>query len=177
MEVKNIITGILPFKGNRGSAVTGAVIFLETGTGKKRIAFQRTGESGKVTFAHLDKGIYRILLRIPPQAGKLAAHEYNAGDVQVSYHSEKKMLLFRNAAGNFSIRFSKIRNLSDTVITPMYELVEDRRETHILTGKMEVAHKYGSVTLALAAHTQQKFQKITSRYKDDAGVSVITKIQ
>jgi hypothetical protein len=174
MEIKNIISGILPFRGNRGSKVTGAGIFLETGTGKKRIAFQRTGESGKVTFAHLDKGIYRILLRIPPQAGKFAAQEYNPGDIQVSYHSEKKMILFRDTAGYFSIRFSKIKNLSDAGITPMYELMEDRREIRILTGKMEVAHKYGSLTLELAAHTQQKFQKITNRYKDDAGVSVIT---
>jgi hypothetical protein len=175
MEVKNIITGFLPFRGNRGVLVSGAGIFLETGTGKKRIAFQRTGESGKVTFAHLDKGMYRILLRIPPQAGKLMVKEEKTGDIQVSYHSEKKMLLFLDAAGYFSIRFSKLRNLSDSGITPMYELVENRRKIRILIGKVEVEHKSGSITLELAAHTQQKFQKITHKYKDDAGVSVITK--
>jgi hypothetical protein len=173
MEVKNIISGILPFRGKRGVAVTGAGVYLETGTGKIRIAFQRTGESGKVTFAHLDKGIYRILLKVPPQVGKLAVQEYNSGDFQVSYHSEKKMLLFRDAAGYFSIRFSNMKKLSDAGITPMYEMVEDRGKIQILTGKLEVVHNYGSISLELAAHTQQKFQKITTRYKDDAGVSVI----
>jgi hypothetical protein len=39
MEVRNIISGILPFRRNKGEAVKGAGIYLETGTGKKRIAF------------------------------------------------------------------------------------------------------------------------------------------
>jgi hypothetical protein len=175
MEVKNIITGLLPFRRNRGELISGAGIYLETGIGKKRIAFQRTGESGKVTFAHLDKGMYRILLSIPTQAGKLTVKEERTGDIQMSYHREKKMLLFRDTAGYFSVRFSNLKNLSDSGITPMYELVEHRRKTRILTGKVEVEHKFGSITLELAAHSQQKFQKKTNKYKDDAGVSVITK--
>jgi hypothetical protein len=126
-----------------------------------------------VTFAHIDKGIYRILLKIPRQAGKLLVHEDKPGDIQVSYHSEKKILLFREASGYFSVRFSNIRNLSDSGITPMCELVEGRQKIRILTGKFEVAHNYGNITLELAAHTQKKFQKISNKYKDDAGVSVI----
>ena len=175
MKVTNMILGILPFGGNRGERVSEARVYLETSSDQKRIAFQKTGESGKVTFAHLDKGVYKILLDIPRQTGKLEVREAWYGDMQVGYHSAKKMFLFQEITGYFSVRFSKIENLANSNITPMYEVEESRRNGRILIGKFEVDHKYGNLTLELSAHTQKKFQKLTNRYKDDAGMSVITK--
>lgn len=174
MKGKSIVASIIPFMGNRGEKVSGARVFLETGTNSKKIAFQRTGESGKITFAHLDKGVYKILLDIPRQTGKLEAKEAWYGDFQVGYHSEKKLFLFQEDSGYFSIRFSKLSNLANTNITPMYELEESQRKGRILIGKIEVIHKFGSFTMELTAHSKQKFEKLTIKYKDDAGMSVIS---
>lgn len=174
MKGKSIVASINPFRGNRGEKVSGARVFLETASNSKRIAFQRTGESGKVTFSHLDKGVYKILLDIPRQTGKLEAKEAWYGDFQVGYHSEKKLFLFQEENGYFSIRFSKIENLANANVTPMYELEESLRRGRILIGKIEVVHKYGSFTMELSAHAQKNFEKLANKYKDDAGMSVIT---
>lgn len=175
MKGKSIIASVLPFGGSRGERVSGARVYLVTGTDLKRIAFQKTGESGKVTFAHLDKGIYRILLDIPGQTGKLEAKEAWYGDFQVGYHSKKKLFLFQEQTGYFAVRFSKLENLADSNITPMYELEESRRKGRIMIGKIEIVHKFGGFTMELSAYSQKKFQKLTTKYKDDAGMSVITK--
>ena len=175
MKGNSIITSILPFGGSRGERVSDARVYLESGSGHKRIAFQRTGESGKITFAHLDKGMYRILLDIPRQTGKLEARETWYGDIQVGYHSKKKIFLFQDATGYFSVRFTKLDNLADSNITPMYELEECRKKGRVMIGKIEVVHKSGGFTMELSAHSHQKFLKLTSKYKDDAGMSVITK--
>lgn len=175
MENKNIISGMLLFGGKPGSKVPGAIVYLDTGTDHEPVAFQRTGESGKVTFAHLDKGVYRILLDIPQQKGKLEAKEAWMGDIKVGYHSEKKLYLFQEEAGFFSVRYSKLHNLANKNITPMYEVDNIWQKSRIVIGKLEVEHKYGSVTLQLAAHTQIKFHKLTDKYKTDAGMSVIRK--
>lgn len=174
MKVKSIVATILSFGGSRGENVSDARIYLETGT-QKRVAFQRTGESGKVTFANLDKGVYRILFDIPRQTGKLEAKEAWYGDIQVGYHNKKKLFLFQELSGYFSVRFSRLDNIADSNITPMYELEESRKKGRILIGKIEVVHKYGCIAMQLTAYSQQKFLKLTEKYKDDAGMSVITK--
>ncbi len=175
MDNKNIISGMLLFGGKPGSKVAGAIVYLDAGAEHEPVAFQKTGESGKVTFAHLDKGVYRILLDIPQQKGKLEAKEAWMGDIKVGYHSEKKLYLFQEEAGFFSVRYSNLHNLANKNITPMYEIDNIWQKSRIVIGKLEVEHKFGSVTLQLAAHTQIKFHKLTDKYKTDAEMSVIRK--
>lgn len=175
MEQKTIIAGMFLFSGKKGVQVSGAKVYLQSGPDSKPIAFQKTGEAGKVTFAYLDKGVYRILLDIPRQKGKLEAKEPWNGDIQVAYHGEKKLYLFHEPSGFFSIRFSKLSHLNHSNVTPMYELDESSRKNRIVIAKFEVEQKYGSLTLALAAHTQYKFHKLTNKYREDAEMSVIRK--
>ncbi len=175
--MKNIngISLMMLFGSSKGSSVEGAGIYLETGTEQKLVAFQKTGESGKATFAYLDKGVYRILLDIPRQTGKLEVKEVWSGDIQVGYHSEKKWYMFQELSGYFLVRFTRLSNLANSNITPMYELDENQRRGRIIIGKLEVEKKFGSLTLELLAHTQKKFFKLTDKYKNDAGMSVIRK--
>jgi hypothetical protein len=175
MKSKNIIMGMLLFGSKPGTKVEGAIVYLDTGADHEPVAFQRTGESGKVTFAHLDKGVYRILLDIPQQKGKLEAKEAWLGDIKVGYHSEKKLYLFQEESGFFSVRYTKLHNLANKNITPMYEVDTIWQKNRIVIGKLEVDQKFGSVTLQLAAHSQYKFHKLTEKYKNDAGMSVVRK--
>lgn len=175
MRKNGSIIGLLTFGSPRSSRVRGAQIFLEAIADHEKLAFQKTGESGKATIAHLDKGIYALYLALPQQAGKMEAKEIMPDDVQVGYHSEKKLLLFQNASGYFSVRFTKLSNLLNSNMTPMYEPDENFRSNRILIGKLEVIHKYGALTLEVTAHTQRKFMKLTNKYKDDIEMSVIKK--
>ena len=175
MEGRNSIIAMLFFGGNRGTKVQGANVYLESGANHQPVAFQQTGESGKITFAHLDKGVYRILLDIPPQKGKLAAMEPWQGEIKVGYHSEKKMYLVQEDTGFFSVRYKNLNNLANKNVTPMYEVVTSLRESRVVIGKFEVDQKFGSISLTLAAHSQNKFHKLTEKYKNEAGMSVIRK--
>ncbi len=175
MENNNTITVLALFGGNKGERVAGAGVYLDKGNADQLVAFQQTGESGKVTFSHLNKGIYTIILDIPRQTGKLEVKETWKGEMQVGYHSEKKLYLFREATGYFSIRFSSLKNLANENITPMYEVVQSRRINGMVAGKIEVAHKTGSLTLELAAYSLKNFNKLIEKYKLDAGMSVIRK--
>ncbi len=175
MENKNTIIVLSLFGGNKGERVAGAGVYLEKAGNQQLVAYQETGESGKVTFAHLDKGIYTIILDMPQQTGKLEVKEPWTGEMQVGYHSDKKIYLFREATGYFSIRFSSFKNVSSENITPMYEVIQTRRINGMIVGKLEVAHKTGSLTLELAAYSLKNFNKLIEKYKFDAGMSVIRK--
>jgi hypothetical protein len=175
MKRKEIFIGMLLFNSKRGERVSGAKVYLETSSEQKAVAFQKTGDSGRVTFAFLDKGVYQILLDIPRQKGKLEAKEAWQGDMKVGYHGKKKMYLLQENSGYFSVRYTSLKNLAGSNITPMYELDESRMKGRIVIAKLEVEHKYGSVTLELSAHSQYKFHKLTDKYKNDAEMSVVRK--
>ncbi|HZH73075.1 MAG TPA: hypothetical protein VFD91_11330 [Mariniphaga sp.] len=175
MSKNRSIIGLLTFGIPRSNHVASAQVILEAIADQERIAFQKTGESGKVTFAHLDKGIYKLVIELPQQAGKMEVKETLPDAVQVGYHSGKKLLLFQNSSGYFSIRFTKISNLLNNNLTPMYEPDLNFRNNRILIGKLEVIHKFGSIALEISAHTQRKFIKLAKKYKEDAEMSVIHK--
>ncbi len=159
--------------GHPGEHVRNAVVYLETEAGNLPVAFQKTGKSGGITFAHLDKGVYKLVMVLPQQAGKYA-RDYNEvqADIQVAYHSDKKIYFFQEAEGYFTIRFSGIKNLTDSNVTPMYE-IQEKANNRIITGKFEVDGKYGSVTMKISALKQKSFQKLVNKYKHDAEMAVI----
>jgi hypothetical protein len=175
MKKINTITVLSLFSGNKGNRVEGAGVYLEKGNTGQLAAYQFTGESGKVTFSHLDKGVYNIIFDIPRQTGKLEVKETWKGEMQVGYHNEKKLYLFREATGYFSIRFSGLKNLANDNITPMYEMIQTQRINGMIAGKIEVVHKSGSLTMELAAYSLKNFHKLIEKYKNDAGMSVIRK--
>ncbi len=175
MENKNIFVGFTLFGSSKGEHVSGAGIYLETGTDQELVVFQKTGGSGKVTLAHLDKGTYNILLDTPRQKGKLEVKDEWIGDMQVGYHSDKSLFLFQEATGYFSVKFTKLHNLANSNITPMYERDNRQHISRILIGKLEVDRKYGSLTLELNALSQKQFIKLTDKYQNDTGMSIIRK--
>jgi hypothetical protein len=179
MENKKVVTSLFLFGllgSSRGEPVSEAGVYLETEPECNLVAFQETGESGSVTFAHLDKGVYKIYIDIPRQTGKLEVKETIMEDnLQVGYHSEKKLYFFHELQGYFTVRFSGLSKLANSNITPMHELETNKGKARIVIGKLEVDQKYGSLTLKLAAHTQKKFHKLIDKYANDAGMAVIRK--
>lgn len=158
-----------------GSPVQGAVVYLETESGNVPVAFQVTGKSGGVTFAFLDKGIYRLVVSLPQQKDKFAREQNDLPeDFQIAYHSRKKIYFIPEPQGLFIIQFSEIKNTNDSRITPMHEPAKEDNN-RIVIGKFEVDRKYGRVTLQIAAKKAKSFQKLISTYRHDADMSIIRK--
>lgn len=178
METRNNKSGILIFglfSISPGSPVKGARVYLETEPGKKLIAFQQTGESGSITFAHLDKDVYKIYMEIPRQKGNLEDKEISAAaNFQVGWHSKKKVLLFQNPQGNFRVKFSDLEKLDETSITPMHETESSETIARIAICKLNVTKNFGKATLKLSALSASRFQKQIKKYEHDAGMAIIS---
>lgn len=165
---------LLPFTNTYwGEPVKEAVVYLETEKGNVPLAFQITGKAGGVTFAYLDKGVYKIVVALPQQKDKLAREENDIQeDFQVAYHNVKKIFFIQEPQGLFTIRFSESKHLAESGVTPMHEL--SQKDNHrMVIGKFEVDGKFGSVSLKIAALKAKSFQKRIEKYKHDAAMSII----
>jgi hypothetical protein len=156
-----------------GEPVEDAVVYLETEKGNVPLAFQVTGKSGGVTFAHLDKRVYKIIVSLPPQKDKLARQPNDIQEnFQVAFHRRKKIFFIQENQGLFTLRFSGVCNLAGSNITPMHEIVPGN-DQRIVIGKFEVDGKFGSVTMKISALKAKKFEKLVEKYKHDTEMSVI----
>lgn len=163
------------FSSTPGTPVSGVQFHLETEPGKKLIAFQQTGESGSVTFAHIDKGVYKIYLEIPKLKGNSESNEVSpAVHFKVGYHSKKMILFFQNPTGNYMLKFLEAEKLAESNITPMHETESAEMNTRIAIGKIEVTEKYGKVSMKLSALSEKSFQKQIKKYEHDAGMALIS---
>ena len=98
-------------------------------------------------------------------------------ELQVGYHSEKHEYYLQEDEGCFVLSFSKLKKLSDSEITPLYNQVERDRKTRFLVGKFEVTGNNGSFTLGISAFTPKNFEKRVGKVKHDAAMSTIRNIR
>lgn len=161
------------FGGKPGKPVQEAAVFLEPENGDVPVAFQLTGKAGSVTFAHLDKGKYRIVMTLPQQEGKLANERLNLpGDFQFGYHNAKRKYFIREYKGFFMIRYSGIKNLSGSNIFPTFN-TDEKKPNRVVTAHFEVESKFGALTMEILALSEKKFRKLINNYKNDLKMTAI----
>ena len=75
-----------------GKPAKNTEVYLEKG--RQLIAYQITGEKGKIDFQHLDPGSYRISVILPQQDGKYIKEKPKTSHVNKSHlQSQKENLL------------------------------------------------------------------------------------
>lgn len=155
--------------------VSDAEIYIEKVKDGEQIAFRKTGNGGAVTFNQLDKGSYNIIVVLPAQKGKLAHGRKKMNlDLNVGYHSDKKLYFINEMQGNFVISFSGIKKIANSDITPMYEVIKNRKDDpRIVVGKFEVDGKSGSFTIKIEALSDKGFKKSVEKYRDDTSMATI----
>jgi hypothetical protein len=159
--------------GKPGKPVQNAIIYIEPEDSDIPVAFQKTGKAGGATFAHLNKGVYRIIMALPPQKGKRANEsDDKPNDVQVGYHKNKQIYFVREPGGFFTIRFSNLKKLYDENITPLYE-TDKNDPGRLVVGKFELDGKYGSATMKVSALTENSFENLIEHYEEDVQMVII----
>lgn len=158
-----------------GKPVSNAEVYIEKVKGSEQIAFQRTGDSGTLTFNQLDKDKYNIVVVFPEQKGKLAHGKKKMNlNLKVGYHSEKKMYFINEDEGNFIITFSSVKKIAEDNISPMFEVIKNRKELpKVLIGKFEVDGKSGTFKMKIEAFSDKEFKKVVDKYKDDTSMAII----
>jgi len=171
ISIKNPLSFFLP--GKPGRPVQETAVFLEPENNDVPVAFQLTGKSGSVTFAHLDKEKYKLVMTLPHQSGKLANERLNLpGDFQFGYHNAKKKYFIREFNGFFMIRYSNLKNLSGSNIIPTFK-IDEKNPNRMVTAHFEVENKFGAITMEILALSEKRFRKSISKYKNDAKMTVI----
>ncbi len=154
-----------------GEPVPGAEIYVEQ-TNNEPIAFQRTGNDGTITFAHLDKGIYVIYAVLPKQTGKLVRdREKIKCDLQAGYHSEKKVYYLQEPQGFFNLSFEDLKKVKR--IEPQYERQAGRGNPRIFIGEFEIENDGGQITLKTEALTPKEFEKSVEKARHDVALNAI----
>ena len=98
-----------------GKPAENTKVYLEKGG--QLIAFQVTGEKGKVSFKHLDEGSYKLLLVFPQQEGKYIKEKPRHKTMsKATYNTRRKTYYYQGAEGFFAIKFRDISKNKKTKI-------------------------------------------------------------
>jgi len=170
------VLGIIGFLFNPGTPVADVEIYIEKDGENKPVAYQKTGDNGKVTFANLGSGLYRISVVLPQQSGKWmrGSNRVNCA-LQVGYHNDKKTYYLHEQEGFFILSYSKLRRLENNNITPVYRQDFNHGNKQLEIGKFESKGNNGSISLSIRAQKPGKFKKLVEKVKDDVGMTIIRK--
>lgn len=153
-------------------------VYLEKGAQKELIAFQLTGEKGKVSFHHLDAASYRLLLIFPQQEGKYIKEKPRHQTMtKATYNPKTKTYYYQGFEGYFAIKFSGISKIDGENFAAVFK--EERGEIENINCIAEFgAHKNGaSISLFVKAITASEFKKAADKIGQDISTQSIRGIK
>lgn len=153
-----------------------AEIYLEKGT--ELIAFQRTGEKGKVSFDYLDAGSYRLLVIFPQQDGKYIKEKPKHRSLtKATYNPRNKSYYYQGKEGFFAIHFSGISNIKSENFHAMYKEERDEEDTYNLIVQFGAHRNNASIKINVEAITAVQFQKACEKAGTDISTLSIPNIR
>lgn len=158
-----------------GNPVSDVQIYIEHAKKGEQQSFQKTGDSGAVTFSKLEKGVYNIVVVLPQQSGKLAhGRKKVKTNLKVGYNAEKRAYYVVENEGNFIIRYSGIKKITDSNIAPMYEVRKNKKElSRIVIGKFQVKGNSGGFTIKVEALSDKNFKKEVDKISESPSMAII----
>ena len=151
-------------------------VYLEKGG--QLIAFQVTGEKGKVSFKHLDEGSYKLLLVFPQQEGKYIKEKPRHKTMtKATYNTRKKAYYYQGTEGFFAIKFrdiSKIKNENFLAVS-REEFDEDEKSNAI--AEFGIHNAGGSISVSVEAITAAQFKKAADKIGQDISTQSIRGIK
>ncbi len=166
-----IILSLFLFNVFGGHPTQKAEIYLENG--RQLIAFQVTGEKGKVQFSHLDAGSYRILVVFPQQEGKyIETKSKHQTMTKASYNPRKKTYYYQGNEGYFAVHFSGISNIKSENFNTVFKEDKDEDGTYNIIAEFGAHRKNAGIDLRVEALTAAQFKKATEKATDISTLSI-----
>jgi len=161
-----------------GKPAPRAEVYLEKGAQKQLVAFQVTGEKGKVSFHHLDAASYRLLLIFPQQEGKYIMEKRKHQTMtKATYNSKAKRYYYQGIEGYFSIKFSDISKIDGENFNAVFKEERGDEENRNCIAEFG-AHKDGaSISLLIKALTAAQFKKAAEKIGQDISTQSIRGIK
>lgn len=151
-------------------------VYLEKG--KQLIAFQVTGEKGKVAFDHLDEGSYRLLLVFPQQEGKYIKDKPRHRTLsKAAYNRRKKTYYYQGSEGYFAIKFFGISKVKSENFLAVFKEERDEEDTYNVIARFGAHANNASIGISVKAITAAQFQKATEKAGNDISTLSIPNIR
>lgn len=153
-----------------------AEVYLEKG--KQLIAFQVTGEKGKVTFNHLDEGSYSLLVIFPQQEGKYITDKpKNRTLTKAAYNPRNKTYYYQGDEGYFEIKFRSISKVKSENFLAVFQEEHDEEDTYNVIAQFGAHAQNASVGISIKAVTASRFKKATEKTSNDISTLSIPNIR
>ena len=170
-----LITSMSIFSSKK---VRDAKVYLEDISGTELIAFQKTGEEGKVAFKYLDAGKYRILIDFPQQRGKWVEEKSKHSTLtKASYNAKTKSYFYQGYEGFFMIEFEGIKNIESENFGVVFKEDKDEEEIRIVLVEFIAGKDNANITVSVKAITASQFKKYTDKAENDISMFSIQGIK
>ena len=116
------------------------------------VAYQQTGEKGKVSFKHLDEGANQIVLVIPQQDRKLLREKPKHRTLtKATFNPKNKTYYYQGEEGFFAVKLSNLSKIDKNTFSSVFREVRDEDENKIIIARFFVNNKGGDLTLNIEA--------------------------
>ncbi|WP_167616620.1 hypothetical protein [Maribellus sediminis] len=164
-----LLTGLILLFGGKPAKNTG--VYLEKGS--QLIAYQITGEKGKVSFTHLDAGSYRISLLFPQQEGKyMDSKPKHRTMSKASYNAKKKTYYYQGNEGFFAIKFDGMSKIKSENFKAVFKEEKDENDTYKIIVQFGAHGNNASIDIAVEALTASQYKKTTDKASDISTLSI-----
>ncbi|AHW61815.1 hypothetical protein SAMN05444285_102137 [Draconibacterium orientale] len=151
-------------------------VYLEKGG--QLIAFQVTGEKGKVSFKHLDEGSYKLLLVFPQQEGKYIKEKPRHETMtKATYNPKNKTYYYQGTEGFFAIKFRNISRIRSENFSAIFREELDEEDKFNAIAEFGIHNSGGSIGLSVEAITAAKFKKAADKIGQDISTQSIRGIK
>jgi len=120
-----ILAIIWPF--NPGKPAKDVLVAIENSRSREPVAWQVTGDKGKVSIAHLDDNDYQLVMEFPQLEGKwINTSKRHRVLTKATYNPKNKTYYYQGEEGYFSVKFFRTKRINNEDFNPVFrEIRED----------------------------------------------------
>lgn len=151
-------------------------IYIEKG--KQLIAYQITGDKGKVKFQYLDAGSYSVSVVFPQQEGKFIKEKPKHRTLtKANYNPKNKTYYYQGDEGYFAIKFSGLSKIKSENFRATFQEEKTDDKTYIVIAQIGAHGNNASLGISVRAITAAQFKKATEKGGNDISILSIPNIR
>jgi hypothetical protein len=163
------------FSGNRVPEVR---VFLEDGSGKKQIAYQKTGSKGETGFSFLDVGSYQLLIEFPQQEGKYIKEKARHRTLTKATFNEKtQSYYYQGMEGFYSVKFKNRKKIDRDSFRAVFKEKRGKETNRFVIAQFLAKRDGARIVLEVKALTAKQFKKATDKVGNDISMISIQGIK
>ena len=147
-------------------------------SGGEVVAYQKTGEKGKVTFQYIEEGNFRIMLVFPQQEGKYIREKRRHQTLtKAAYNEKNKTYYYQGKEGFFAIKFSGLKRIEQEQFKAIFHENKEEEGAEIEIAQFQTRKNGAQISVQVKALKAKEFNKITRKTGNDISMYSIPGIK